>query len=151
MDEGLTSLTADDLIGTWRLLEWGATSPDGTITRPFGDQPAGYVVYTADGRMITTISRADRDPVGGSLLSATSEASAAAFASFISYAGTFRIDSGDVVHSVEMSLYPDWVGSEQRRRVELGGAGSELALSTELASASGQIVRHRLRWERVTG
>jgi hypothetical protein len=114
-----------------------------------GAAPLGYVVYTADGRMITTISAADRPPIGGDVLSGPTEGRLAAFASFLAYSGRFRVDAGQVVHEVEMSQFPDWVGSEQRRHVELSADGRSLTLSTDPVAAAGRVGRHILRWERV--
>jgi len=139
------------LAGTWRLLHWDAELEDGSISWPFGERAQGYVVYTADGRMITTISRAGRTPIGGDILAAPAEARAEAFGSFLAYAGTFRVEGGDVVHHVEMSLFPDWVGTEQRRHVGLSDDGSVLTLSTDPIPSAGRTARHRLRWERLGG
>ena len=49
-------LTAHDLVGTWRLRSWRSEADDGSVAEPMGAAPLGYVVYTPDGRMITTIS-----------------------------------------------------------------------------------------------
>ncbi len=92
LDEGVSGLRAEDLVGTWQLLEWEAQQEDGTVSRPFGDAPAGYVVYTHDAHMITNISRAGRPAIGGDLLSAPAEARAAAYASFVAYAGSYRVE-----------------------------------------------------------
>lgn len=142
-------LRPDQLVGTWRLIGWEALGDEGEVSRPFGDGPLGYVVYTRDGRMITTISRAGRAPIGGDLLAGPAGPRAEAFGSFMAYSGTFRVEGHDVVHHVEMSLFPDWVGTEQRRHVELDVDGTALVLSTDPMPTSGRMVRHRLRWERL--
>lgn len=146
----MTQLRSEDVAGTWRLLAWRAETEDGRVEQPFGDHPLGYVVYTADGRMITTISMAERAPIGGDLLSATREASADAFGSFLAYSGRFRVEGGDVIHSVEMSLYPDWVGTEQRRHVSLDEHRVRLTLSTDPLPTTRGTMTHRLDWERIT-
>lgn len=145
----MSGLRAQDLVGTWQLLEWEARQEDGTVSRPFGDAAAGYVVYTHDAHMITNISRAGRPAIGGDLLSAPAEARAAAYASFVAYAGSYRVEGYDVIHHVEMSLYPDWVGTEQRRRVQLSADRDLLTLSTGPTATSGALLRSRLRWQRV--
>lgn len=144
-------LRPDQLVGTWRLTDWEALGDEGDVSRPFGDGPLGYVVYTRDGRMITTISRASRAPIGGDLLAGPVGPRAAAFGSFLAYSGTFRVEGHDVVHHVEMSLFPDWVGTEQRRHAQLAEGGSVLILSTDPMPASGRMVQHCLRWERLEG
>lgn len=147
----MTALSEGDLVGTWRLRSWEAVADDGTIARPFGDRPIGYLMYTSDLHMITTISEADRNPIGGDVLLAPPEAQADAFGSFMAYAGPFRVTEGDVIHSVEMSLYPDWIGTEQRRHVRLDVSGHRLTLSTDPIPVSGVLMRHHLDWERLVG
>jgi hypothetical protein len=143
-------LRSADLVGTWRLRAWRAETEDGSVVRPFGEHPLGYVVYTPDGHMITTISMAKREPIGGDIMVAPTEAQAAAFGSFMAYSGSFEVDGADIVHRVEMSLYPDWVGTEQRRHAVLDERGAILTLSTDPISVAGVTMRHRLEWERVS-
>jgi len=142
-------LVAGDLVGTWRLRSWESREEDGSMLRPFGEEPVGYVVYTADGRMITTISKTGRAAIGGDVLGGPAEARAAAFASFISYSGTFRVEGNDVIHSVEISLFPDWVGGEQRRHVQLSEDRNRLTLSTDPMPSAGRVSRHHLSWDRI--
>jgi hypothetical protein len=113
--------------------------------------PQGLVVYTPDGRMITTIGNRDRPPTGKDLSTADDAARLAAVRSFIAYSGTFTIEGHDVVHAVEMSLDPAWVGTHQRRHVELSDEGRTLTLSTDPLVVVGRRGRHRLTWERVSG
>ena len=143
------TLSREDLVGTWRLLSWRSVAEDGSAREPFGPAPLGYVVYTADGRMLTTISQPDRPAIGGDLLSGPEAGRLDAFASFIAYAGTFEVEGDDVVHRVEMSLFPDWVGSGQRRTVELSADSRTLTLSSPRLRASGRADRQVLIWERL--
>ena len=100
--------------------------------------------------MITTISQTGRVPIGGGLLSAPAEARSEAFGTFVAYSGTFRVHDHDVIHDVEMSLFPDWVGTQQRRHVKLSQDGSSLVLSTDPIPVSGQVVGHHLYWARIS-
>lgn len=156
MDEGVTGdgsteggVTAADLEGTWRLRSWRSVAADGSTVEPFGPRPLGYVVYTPGGHMITTISAGGREPIGGDLLSGPDAGRLEAFATFLAYSGTYQVRADEVFHRVEMSLFPDWVGTEQRREVELSPDGHALTLSTGPMEAAGRSGRHVLRWERV--
>ena len=60
------------------------------------------------------------------------------------------IDGRDVIHTVEMSLEPAWVGTRQRRHVELPDDRRTLILSTDPLLVVGRRGRQRLTWERVT-
>ena len=146
-----TTLTAADLIGTWLLRRWQLTLDDGTAEEPFGQVPQGLVVYTVDGRMITTIGQRDRPAAAKDLSTADDAARLAAIRTFIAYSGPFAIEGDDVVHTVEMSLDPAWIGTQQRRHVELSDEGRTLTLSTDPLLVVGRRGRHRLTWERVPG
>jgi hypothetical protein len=148
MNEARGGLVADDLVGTWILRRWLLTLDDGTIEEPFGHEPQGLLVYTADGRMITTIGSRDRPVAGSDLSLADDGARLAAVRTFIAYAGPFVVEGGDVVHLVEMSLEPAWVGTKQRRHAELSADRRTLILSTDPLLAVGRRGRNRLTWER---
>lgn len=149
MDAGAGTLEAEDLVGTWKLLTWQSVASDGSTTEPFGPAPLGYVVYTADSRMITTISAPDRPPIGGDLLAGPETGRLQAFATFLAYSGSFRVERGEVVHRVEMSLFPDWIETDQRRSAALSPDGQTLTLSTRPLAAGGRTGRHVLTWQRV--
>lgn len=138
------------LVGAWRLVTWESIGDDGSVTHPMGADPQGVVVYTPDGTMMTTIGRRDRAPIGGGdMLDGPAEERLAAFGSFIAYTSRFRIEGSDVIHAVEMSLFPNWVGTEQRRHVELSADGDGLVLSADPFLLRGRISRHRLSWRRI--
>jgi hypothetical protein len=137
------------LTGTWRLRSWTATGDDG-VEHPMGDPPEGVLVYTADGTMITTIGRAGRTPIdGGDMLRGPDDQRLEAFTSFIAYSGTWHVEGTDVVHDVTMSLFPNWIGTAQRRHVALADEARSLELSTDPMVLRGRLSIQRLRWERV--
>ena len=150
MSSGPGPLAAGDLIGSWLLRQWVLTLEDGSQEAPFGAEPQGLVVYTTDGRMITTIGSRERPRAGTDLASGDDAARLAAIRTFIAYSGTFAIDGDDVVHTVEMSLDPAWIGTQQRRHGELSDDGRRLILSTDPLLVVGRRGRPRLTWERVT-
>jgi hypothetical protein len=138
----------DALVGAWRLVSWENQAADGQLTYPMGTDPIGYVVYTADGRFSVTISRAGRAGfAAGDLLGGTAEEKAQAMESFVAYAGRYSFHGDRVIHHVELSLFPDWVGSDQQRWVEL--AGDRLTRSASPRLLAGQRQVPRLVWERV--
>ncbi|CAN5670116.1 hypothetical protein BH23CHL8_BH23CHL8_16860 [soil metagenome] len=142
-------MTEDDLVGTWLLRTWELEDEDGSIETPFGPEPQGIVVYTADGRMVTTIGRPDRVPAGRDLLGVDDAARLAAVSTFIAYSGTFQVEGDDVIHTVDMSLDPAWVGTRQRRHMRLGDDGHTLTLSTDPLLVAGRRGHHQLTWERI--
>jgi Lipocalin-like domain len=138
----------DALVGAWRLVSWENQAADGQVTHPMGTDPIGYVLYTADGRFSITISRRDRAGfAAGDLLSGTTEEKARAMEGFVAYAGHYTFDGDRVIHHVELSLFPNWLGSDQERWVEL--AGDRLTLSASPLLLAGKQQIPRLVWERV--
>jgi hypothetical protein len=140
------------LIGTWHLRRWTAIGDDGSESSPMGDSPEGLLVYSGDGRMMALMARADRSRINSDDLTGGTEAErAAAFASFIGYGGRFEVDGNVVTHHVEMSQFPNWVGTVQRRRWELDASDRWLTLTSPRMTAGGATRIQRLSWERAAG
>ena len=76
---------------------------------------------------------------------ASVEDKAAAFDSYLSYSGRWRVEGDEVVHAVDMALSPGAVGQEQRRTFELDG--DRLVLSYTLEGRRGPRA-FRLLWSR---
>jgi hypothetical protein len=79
------------------------------------------------------------------LLGGTPEELAAATSGYVAYCGRYEIRAAAVVHRVELSLFPNWVGSEQVRFFEV--AGDELTITTRPLRIGGETI-NRLVWER---
>jgi hypothetical protein len=136
------------LVGAWRLVSWENRAADSQVTYPMGTGALGYLLYTADGRFSVTISRRGRAGfAAGDLLGGTTEDKERAVEGFVAYAGRYDFLGDRVVHHVELSLFPNWVGSDQERWVEL--AGDRLTLSASPLLLAGKQQVPRLLWERV--
>jgi hypothetical protein len=136
------------LVGAWQLLSWENSAADGQVTYPMGIDVLGYLLYTADGRFSVTISRRGRAGfAAGDLLGGTTEEQARAVEGFVAYAGRYSVHGDRVIHHVELSLFPNWVGTDQQRSVEL--SGNRLILSARPLLLGGTQQVPRLVWERV--
>lgn len=142
-------VAASDLIGAWRLADWAIEYSDGRpTTYPFGEQPDGQLMYSADGRMSGTICRRERQRMSNeNVRQAPMAEKAAAFDSYFQYAGTWRIDGDRVIHTVEQSLNPNFVGTHQVRDMDY--SGDQLVLSARQRTASGAEMHNKLVWRRV--
>ena len=142
----------DKLIGAWKLVDVVKEPVDGSppARRPHGERPVGLILYTADGFMSAQIMDPDRPPVASSDWSAlTPEEYADEARGYFAYAGSFDVDEerGIVTHSVQVALFPGWVGGDQPRVAEF--VGDELRLSgASPEMADGKLVITRLRWVR---
>jgi hypothetical protein len=138
------------LVGGWRLRSWISIADDGTETSPMGNAPAGLLAYTADGSMVAMMGRGDRRPFAATDLTGGSEGErAAAFSSFVAYGGRYEIDGRFVVHHVETSLFPNSVGTDQRRAWQLDDSGRYLTLTSPPIELGGSRRVQKLDWERV--
>lgn len=117
-----------------------------------GEAPEGLLVYSNDGTMLALMAGADRPDLATDDVTGGTEAERAeAFASFIAYGGPFEVDGNTVVHHVEVSLFPNWVGTVQRRRWELDEAERLLTLTSPSVTIGGSTRIQRVTWERVAG
>ena len=133
------------IIGSWSLVRWQIRHADGHTSYPFGSEAHGRLLYSATGQMLACIAAAQRPSLSTAVpKNATDPEKAAAFDGYFSYGGPFEIDGDDVLHYVEMSLNPNFVGSVQRRHMAF--TGNRLTLSASEPSGSGSR-NHELIWE----
>ena len=142
-------MTTNPLIGTWRLISWETRSLDGQkISYPLGKDAVGYIMYNEDGYMFVAIMRPNRVRfAAGDLLGGSAEEKAQAANTYVSYCGRYEFHGDTVTHHVDLSLFPNWVGVEQERLVEL--RGNRLMLSTRPILLGGMKQTAHLIWERV--
>ena len=142
-------MTSNPLIGTWRLISWETRSVDGQkIGYPFGEDAVGYIMYNEDGYMFVAIMRPNRVKVAaGDLLRGSTEEKVQAADTYVSYCGQYEFQGDKVIHHVDLSLFPNWVGVDQERLVEL--RGNRLILSTRPILLGGMQQTAHLIWERL--
>ena len=124
---------ADELIGTWRLVEVADLDEDGKWQHRFGEHPRGYFVYDVTGRVhiqIMKVPPLEAFPEAklndGNLPSP--EHAIAAYTAYVAYFGTYTVDAENLVvtHHVEGSLAPDFTGTDQPRPFKLEGDRLEI-------------------------
>ncbi len=147
MDGGLWEKS----IGAWKLVDVVEEPVDGSpLRRPHGERPVGLILYTPDGYMSAQIMERERGAIASPDWSAlTSEEYAEEARGYFAYCGSFEVDeaAGRVTHTVEVSLFPGWVGSAQLRVVKLDGDMLQLSSASPSLSGGAQVIT-RLRWER---
>jgi hypothetical protein len=141
-------ISKEQLSGTWELESWtiGYSDRD-EFSYPYGEDPQGLLLYTEDGWMSASISRASRAPlptdVGFRVM--PDAVRAEAFSSYFHYAGRYQVRDGDVIHHVAQSLNPNMVGTEQLRHAELDGQTLVLSGKDQVGSTTRF---HSLVWHR---
>ncbi len=142
-------MSALDIVGTWELARASATTEAGAaVADPFGINPTGLLIYTAEGRMSAIISHGGRKPLSiADRVSSPAEERGAAFSTFIAYAGRYTLSEDRVTHHVELSLVPNWVNTDLVRLVRF--EGERMTLRTPPISIGGVSEVVDLLWERV--
>ena len=104
------------LLGTWRLVSWENRDAAGQVTYPLGPDAIGYLGYSADGYMFAHLMAANRPPLATKNAFGGEDGEVAAAArSQMSYCGAYQIEGARIVHRVELSAFPNWIGGEQVR------------------------------------
>ncbi len=141
----------EQFIGTWNLVYYKIIKADGSIfSYPYGKNCKGNILYTKAGRMTALLMNPDRPnyeiahPWKG-----TSEEMKKAIRGYTSYAGKFRIEKNSVIHQVDLSLFPNWIGTDLVRNFEFSSDNRELLLSTQPFPAKGFMLQDVLLWERL--
>lgn len=133
------------MLGTWKLKTYLVTTA-GMRSTPYGENPTGYLSYSADGRMQVVgtasgriISR-DRAP--------TNEEQIALHKTMFAYEGTYSVEAGKVTHHVDISWNEVWNSTDQVRCYEVNG--NTLTITSRfIDAASGTEAHYVLVWEKV--
>lgn len=141
----------ESLIGAWKLVSYREIPIDGSEPfEPLGSEPRGIIMYTPDGYMSAQLAKPDRpDFASGDWFAGTPEDYQAEASTYIAYSGPFHVDEEQqtLTHSMFVSLFPDWTGQTQPRRVKLEGSTLQLGTVSPIQSA-GKTVNSVLHWRR---
>lgn len=139
-------MTAEKFVGTWKLISYETRFEDGRVEYPMGKDAVGRVIYTIEGYMSGHLMRKretaefDSNNVQSEVLNKITD--------HLSYTGRFEVRENTVVHFADISVFPNWVDSEQVRFFEF--EGDKLKLSTGPLGINGETQSAHLIWERVT-
>ena len=139
-------MTTEKFVGTWKLISYETRFEDGRVEYPMGKDAIGRGIYTTEGYMSGHLMRKrevgefDSNNVQSEVLNKITD--------HISYTGRFEVRENTVVHFVDISVFPNWVDSEQERFFEF--EGDKVKLSTKPFKIKGETQTAHLIWERVT-
>lgn len=141
----------EQLVGAWKLHSYVEIPVDGSESfYPMGEQPMGIIMYTPDGYMSAQLMKPGRENFAvNDFYKGTLEEYKAAGSTYIAYTGPFKVDEEHrtLIHSMFISLFPNWMGQTQPRVVSLDGDVLTLGTATPISS-QGKIVNSRLVWHR---
>jgi hypothetical protein len=140
-------MSAEGLVGTWRLLSFESHTPEDGRRYPFGWCPSGHFVFTAEGWMAATIMAA-REEQAGAPRAASSDPTrlrtwlsmrgfrrlvryVRAATRFMSFIGRYTASGDRVIVQVEVSQLPSLVGTTQELHYVIDG--DHLVVTAEMA------------------
>ncbi len=134
-------------LGTWKLIVIETRDENGELVRR--GKRTGYLIYSADGYMSVAFMKEGRPFfTSGDIRGGTFDEKIAAFEGYISYCGKFKIIEKTVIHQIEVSLFPNWVGISQERLYNF--EGRRLTLSTPLMKVGGKKLSTHVIWEKAS-
>jgi hypothetical protein len=131
----------EQLVGTWNIVSWERTDPDGTKVHAFGTNPKGINIFGADGHFVVLYTRADLPKLASNdRTKATPQEAKALMDGAIAYYGTYTVDdaSKTIALSIETTTFPNQLGRPQKRVIS-SLTTDELKYSNPTATAGGRI------------
>ena len=137
------------LVGTWNLVSYRIINEDGVKTaEPFGPNPRGLLIYTENGLMSGHLMSDSRSQCRNDLPhKASSEEKALAFDTYLGYCGTYELQEGRVIHHVTTSFFPNWIGTDLIRVMQLDE--NLLTLTAPPVTNKGRTRTVQITWRRL--
>ena len=107
-------------------------------------------MYQPGGYMCVALMRPNRLKfASNNLMEATQAEIKTGFEGYMSYCGSYEVNEQErfVIHRLQLSWFPNLVGTEQKRFFEF--AGDRLTLTTPPLTVFGEAQVHRLIWQRL--
>jgi Lipocalin-like domain len=131
----------DQLVGTWTVVSWEQTRPDGTKLQRFGADPKGVNAFDPNGRFFVMFARSDLPKLAANNpMNPTPEEAKAITVGSIAYFGTYTVDEPNksIVMRIESSTLPNQLGVEQKRNI-VSLDGNELKYTNPNPTIGGRI------------
>ena len=101
--------------GTYELIEKYSIKTDGTKIHPWGEDVKGMIIYTDTHVSAQLGVRKRRTFSDFNFRDAAVDEAQEAFTTYIAYFGTYEVKNGYVIHDVQQSLFPNWIGHKVKR------------------------------------
>src|SRR6267378_8417025 len=111
----------EQLVGTWNFVIAEITAADGKKTLPFGDQPKGMIIFTADGHFAQVHVAGDLPKIASNnRLAGTDADNKAIVHGSLALSGSYTVDEEKktLTFNIEASTYPNLQGLKQTRTID---------------------------------
>jgi hypothetical protein len=123
MSQGAVAQSAN-IVGTWKFLSYVRTDPiTGQNTNIFGEHPRGWLIYTAEGRMMVIVVPETRAPLQHD------EDRIEHHKQMVSYSGRYTVAGDKVTHHVDVAWNEAWIGRDLIRSYQI--SGDRLVITTD--------------------
>ena len=139
--------TAKDIEGVWTLVSADNVRPDGTRIPQFGPKPTGLLVFLPNGIYSLHLAATGQAKFAeGDRAKATPEEYKTTVVGNFSHWGKWSFSETDsmLTWQVEHSMFPNWTGTAQKRRIELSGDELKYLVPTPETAGSNPV----LVWKR---
>ncbi|GBR06431.1 hypothetical protein AOE01nite_12720 [Acetobacter oeni] len=133
------------LVGTWELVSYRVEEKEsGDFINAMGPAPRGRVVFTPDGWVAFNLEGSHRHPAK------CDEDRIRLMKTLVAYIGRYRVEGDQWITRVETAWAPEWVGTEQRRTVEVDGSHANVTTPWRKMPnwAEGRLSRSLIRFRR---
>ncbi len=139
----------EQFAGTWNLVSLKSRNDD-EVFYPLGQDCKGVLFLDAAGTLAVQLMDPGRPNFeSGDIRNGTDDEIKAAYQGFLTSWGRYSVDetSAKLRYRVEGSLFPNWIGTDQERSIELDG--DRLTFTTPKTLMHGKPTVSVLIWERV--
>lgn len=139
----------DKLIGTWKLLSFELINKTSDrIFYPYGKNPIGTLIFSADNYMTVAIMTDNRENLSvESIQMATDQGKIKTIETYLSYSGTWNIENDKIFVTVLVSLLPNWTNKEHYRYFKI--LDNKLSFQTPTIKQGDNEVHIELSWIKV--
>jgi hypothetical protein len=137
------------VVGSWTLVSYAREDrATGASTFPWGEKPAGLLLFLPDGHMGVTITGQGRQPaVRGE--DGLAEKQAKLYQTVTAYAGTYVMRGSTMTVRVEVASDPGLAGTDLAREVRIEGDLLTIRTAPMKSMSDGKMYVYALAWKRV--
>jgi hypothetical protein len=140
------SSLAEQVTGAWSLVSFTQETQQGEVSYPLGSDAKGSIYYLPNGFVSVHIMKTDRSEYVKPELYAEGRLKYTDLG-YLAYSGKYSFNQSQTIitHHIAISAFPEWVGGQQVRVIELDG--DHLSLSSD-GSVGPDKITFRLLWKR---
>lgn len=140
-------MTQQRILGSWKLCSFVYRAEDGSTFYPYGKEAVGSIMYDESGYMSAIISKKDRKNLSENDFGLLPDEEKIELAKgFLAYSGKYEFLNDKILHYVELSYIPNWIGTALERFYKF--FEGELILSTPPVSLRGKDYVGYLTWRK---